>query len=104
MKQVLSREAKDFCWVAFPLLLLFLVDCSIVPRLLNSFGLTCKRFFGMFAFFWCSLGVCSPVPRQEWFVEDVFGCSLAMKMGISSAYNGALQGSHPEAQGLYPLV
>lgn len=30
----------------------------------------------MFAFLYCVLGVCSPVPTQEWFAEDVFGCSV----------------------------
>lgn len=50
MKQVLSREEEEFFWVAFPLVSLFLVDCSIVPHLLNSFGLTCKLFLACLPF------------------------------------------------------
>lgn len=57
----------------------------------------------MFAFLYCVLGVCSPVPTQEWFAEDVFGCSVRRVDGTSSLFSGELQGSHPEMRGLLPL-
>lgn len=89
MKQVLSEEAKEFCWVA--LSLLFFPHLQVSPVLSNEH---CKTSVPLS---WCGVGVCSPVPALEWFAEDAPSCSVRSEAGgVSSPllFSGGVQGGH----------
>lgn len=88
MEQVLSEGAEEFCWVALSLLFF---SSLASPVLSNEH---CKTSVPLS---WCGLGVCSPVPTQEWFAEDASSCSV--RSGAGGAFSplllrGGVQGSH----------